>query len=293
MKNVTKVRGIALEGGGSRGLAYRVPIECLHRQLASGLGGLETVAGTSAGGLYAAMIALTGSPVVIQAMVEGAPMKELSEDSFGVFRDLWRLFRTGGYHKLDTAAAWIKDCVDAHGGDPDLTFAGLQKKRGVRLLLTATNETRHSLEVFGPATSPDVRIRQAMLATMAIPIYYPAVEIDGESFSDGGLLANHPVDLVAGYHPPKEVVALRLDKPRELVEAPLHRRRGGLLRRVTTLFRTLDAHAQGRHVPQEYWPRVVRINTGRFKSTDLALSDSEKGELYQAGAHAWVSWLGQ
>jgi predicted acylesterase/phospholipase RssA len=297
MKNVSKTWGIALEGGGIRGLAYKVPVERLHQELSSGLGGLDTVAGTSAGGLYAAMIALTGSPGVIHEVIEGAPMKELAQDSFGAVRDLWRLFRLGGYHKLDNATAWIRTHVDQYGGDPNLTFAGLQKKRGVRLLLTATNETRQRLEIFSPGTSPDVAIRQAMLATMAIPIYYPPVRIDGELFSDGGLLANHPVDLVAGYHSPEEVVALRLDKPHELrglaAAPPRQRGVGSLLRRLRTLFLTLDSHAQGRHVPKEYWPRVVRINTGRFKATDFALSAAEKEELYRAGEEAWNVWLAQ
>ena len=170
-----------------------------------------------------------------------------------------------------------------------MTFAQLRQRRGVRLILTATNETRGGLQVFAPETTPGVRIWQAMLATMAIPLYYPAVEIDGELFSDGGALANHPVDLVADYHPPHEVVAFRLDSTRDQNPLPV-KGRPRPFRRLLNLYRIIDAHGQERHVPKAYWPRVVKIDTGDVKATDFDLDEVAKERLYAAGEQAWVKW---
>jgi NTE family protein len=290
MKDLKNTRGIALEGGGVRGLAYQVPVEQLHLLTADGLPGLRTVAGTSVGGLYAALIALSGTPTAIQGIIEDLPMARFAEDSPGILRDLGRLWSQGGFHKLDFARQWISDQVVELSGQRNLTFQDLERNQGVRLILTATNESRGGLQEFSPSTTPDVAIRVALLATMAIPLYYPPVKIDGELFCDGGLLANHPVDLLAQHHPPAEVVGLRVDKPHELAREPLRLNVDGVIGRALRLYHILNAHAQARHVPKEYWPRMVRINTGRFKTTDFNLNSSEKRELYEAGDKAWTRW---
>lgn len=77
----------------------------------------------------------------------------------------------------------------------------------VPLLVTATDLDSGELVLFGPQRS-DAELQEALYASCALPLYYPAATIDGRRFADGGLRAvlplapasGIPADLVVAVH---------------------------------------------------------------------------------------------
>jgi NTE family protein len=75
------------------------------------------------------------------------------------------------------------------------------------LLVTATDLDSGELIVFGEK-SPEVELWDALYASCALPLYYPAATIDGRRLADGGLRAvlplepakSIPADLVVAVH---------------------------------------------------------------------------------------------
>lgn len=146
----------------------------------------DLVAGTSAGALVAAGLAIGRSPAELSALFDRHG--PLIFPHKGKLTRLLHL-RTALYRKEPLEAA-IDDAFQ--GRDP--TFGEIE----LPLAIPALNESTGHPVIF---TNLDpvhhgVRLRDAILASAAAPTYLPAHVIDGDRYVDGGLFANAP-DLVA------------------------------------------------------------------------------------------------
>lgn len=161
--------GLALSGGGARGLAHIGVLKVLERE---GIP-VDRLAGTSMGGVIAA------------AYAAGMRSQELEREALGITR-LRRLLRLA---------------------DPGLPDAGLL--RGQRLLeffesrigkrTFADLERPLALMAVDLNTGREVALREgsvvlALRATTAVPGLFAPVEINGQSLVDGGVLNNLPVN---------------------------------------------------------------------------------------------------
>lgn len=87
---------------------------------------------------------------------------------------------------------------------PAKTFGELR----VPLTITATDLDSGELVLFGTAGRVDVPLHDALYASCALPLYFPAARIDGRRLADGGLraviglepAAKIPADLVVAVH---------------------------------------------------------------------------------------------
>lgn len=281
------IRGIAWEGGGVLGLAYLRPLHRLDEELPRGLDQLEICAGTSAGAITAALVALGARGDDLDRIIEGTPWDELAADSWGVLRDTWRILTTGGWHRPDVLREWLTDAVTSLGHRADITLGQLVRTRHVELHVAAVNESRARLEVLGPQTTPTVPIVDAVMASAAIPLFWPVVQIGANDYSDGGLLNNHPVDVLAARLAPAEVLGFRLVNRPGGTALPSRR---GPLARVQRLVRILLDHARDGHVPDDYWPRIVTIDCGRLSAVDFDLTAAQREWLMGQGEAAWERW---
>src|SRR5690554_2076496 len=60
-----------------------------------------------------------------------------------------------------------------------------------QLSITGTNLNRRKLTIFDYNSS--VPVNRAVLASMAFPVAFPAVKIEGDNYIDGGILSNAPL----------------------------------------------------------------------------------------------------
>jgi NTE family protein len=161
--------GLALGGGGVRGLAHLGVLQALQEAEIT----IDMIAGTSmgglVGGLYAAGIPL---PRLIQVAAKMGIMDFASRDR------KWR-----GLFQQTKMAAFLEELL----GSADLTFADLQ----IPLTVTAADLERSELVLLreGP-------LIPALLATSAFPIVFSPVHHQGRWLVDGGVLNNFPVDVV-------------------------------------------------------------------------------------------------
>lgn len=69
------------------------------------------------------------------------------------------------------------------------------------LTVTAVDFDTGQLELFGDGGRTDVPLIDALLASCALPVYYPPVEIHERRFVDGGLRAVLPLAVAASFEP--------------------------------------------------------------------------------------------
>lgn len=164
----SKSIGLALSGGGTKGLAHAGAIKFLEEKNIRP----NQIAGTSAGSIVAAMYAWGKTP------------EEILNFFKSIYLFHWRhiTFTKAGLIDSDT----FKDYF--HAVFEDATLADLH----IPTQITATDMIKGELKVFDPET----KIVDALIASCSFPGVISPYEVEGNYYSDGGILNHFPTDLL-------------------------------------------------------------------------------------------------
>ena len=199
---VPKAINLALQGGGAHG-AFTWGV--LERLLEDDRVTIEGICGTSAGAMNGAMVAygmMKGGRDGARAALETfwrkisdrallSPLKPTWFDrmtgrgnmdysppylAFDVLSRLWSPYQTNitGLNPLHDVLSNVVD------------FNQLRQCESPKLFVCATNVRTGKIKVF----QPDEISVDALLASACLPFMFPAVEVDGEHYWDGGFMGN-------------------------------------------------------------------------------------------------------
>ena len=209
-QNDTVYRNLVMEGGGIKGIAYGGALKELEDR--GVMKHITRVAGTSAGAIQAALVAVGYSADEITDIIANTPIEAFNDDGF-LTRGSKRLVKKYGWFQGDSFLAKMEDLIHLRTGNMNLTFAELHELAKVYpfrdLYVTGCNLSDQKVEIFSHETYPDMRVVDAVRVSMSIPLYYRAVWLDPEGkvveepkpedecrlFVDGGLLMNYPVEI--------------------------------------------------------------------------------------------------
>nr|WP_314838275.1 patatin-like phospholipase family protein [uncultured Flavobacterium sp.] len=166
----TQSIGLVLSGGGSKGLAHAGVIKFLEEQKIKP----SQVAGTSAGSIVGALYAWGKTP------------EEILEFFKSIYLFHWKhlTFKKAGLINSESFRVYFESIFK------DATIGDLK----IPVQITATDMVRGKLKIFGPST----KIVDAILASSAFPGILSPYEIDGNIYSDGGILNHFPTDVLQG-----------------------------------------------------------------------------------------------
>ena len=88
-------------------------------------------------------------------------------------------------------------------------FDRINQDRGIRLTVGAASVTRGNFRYFDSAT--DTIRPEHIVASGALPPSFPAVEIDGDWYWDGGIVSNTPLEYILDCRPHQDTLALQVD----------------------------------------------------------------------------------
>lgn len=221
---------LALQGGGSHG-AFTWGV--IDRLLEEPWITVEAISGTSAGAMNAAVVAdgwTEGGAEGARAALE-AYWKLVSRGA--AFSPIQRspLDRMMGNWTLDTSPAYVAlDLMSRMLSPYDLNPLGLNPLRGVlsesinfdrlarspvKLFITATNVRTGRGRIFrNPEITPDV-----LLASACLPTMFQAIEIDGESYWDGGYAGNPTITPLIRESDARDTILVQIN-PRERAAIP-------------------------------------------------------------------------
>ena len=135
------------------------------------------IVGTSVGALNGAFLAFYPDDSGVERLAE--IWHTLEQERFIHFNPVRVAYRLASRQRHLISNEFLERLIAEH--TPEDEFAATQ----VPLFITATNLTSGRKHVFSEGT-----VSQAVLASTAIPGLFPPVEIDGEAYLDGGVLAN-------------------------------------------------------------------------------------------------------
>ena len=322
-----KYRNLVLEGGGIRGIAYGGALAELEKRAI--LTQIQRVAGTSAGAIQAALLAVGYSPQEITDITFKTPVQKFADGRFIFLGGLHRLRNRYGWYRGDKFKAWLEKLIAAKTGNPNLTFAKLHELAGKNncrdLYTTGTNLTQQRREVFSHETFPDMKISDAVRISMSIPLFFQAVFMDHQGhiianpkrgqnadiLVDGGIIANFPLNL---FDDPKyiildsmespsstgkfinpETLGIRLDTDSQIA---YDQKKAGLaplpvlnFQEYVRAFYTIVIENLNRpQLRPEDWQRTISVSTKGYGERIRRLSDKDKTILITSG-HKGVQYF--
>jgi NTE family protein len=202
------IRNLVFQGGGVKGIAYVGAIDVLEQR--GLMSHVNYVAGTSAGSITAALLAMGATSQDLDRILRGTAFSSFKDGGWWILGDAVRLLSQYGIYKGEAFEKWLREQISqlterATGrAQPDVTFGQLRvlaaQKPGVfrELYTVSTNLTRQLPEVFSAESTPDVPVALAVRMSMSIPFFFEAVNFGGNFYVDGGVSWNYPIDLFDG-----------------------------------------------------------------------------------------------
>ena len=162
--------GIALSGGGARGIAHIGVLAALEKNSISP----GVISGSSMGAIIGAFYAGGVSTDDMLTIARNRKLNNLFD---------WKFNKHGGMLSLNVLTQVLQKHI------PEDSFHSLKKK----LYITASNLSTGKEEVFSKGP-----LFQAVVASASIPIIFEPQMINGHTFVDGGLFNDLPVEPLVG-----------------------------------------------------------------------------------------------
>lgn len=170
-----KFDSFIFEGGGIRGIGFGGSIKYLEEH--NLLKQINRFAGSSAGAIVAAALAVGYSGDDIIKILHDTNFEEFKDDSFGVILDIWRFINEYGVYKGEKFLDWIGDILKAKTGNANITFKEVYDKYGKELVVTGTNVNQYKTRYFHHKKDPHMPVKLAVRISMSIPVFFKAVKL--------------------------------------------------------------------------------------------------------------------
>ena len=190
--NVIAPRWYVFSGGGMRGLSYIGALEVLGGNANPN----RAYAGVSIGALVAFLCSLGKTTAELRAIaydLDFETLQHVDEDT------VLGILDTCGIDDGVGLRAFLERLLVGAGFKPAATFGDL-KTVGLgpgQVRIYATRLADGVLVEFSARKTPCVRLTDALAASMALPLYFTPVVIDGVAYVDGGLANNYPMDMLS------------------------------------------------------------------------------------------------
>jgi NTE family protein len=306
------------EGGGVKGLAF---VGALQAAEEIGIKRWVNVAGTSAGSIVAALLAVHYTPADLRRILNETQYAQFADYGWGgrIVGGARNALRGRGLCPGKAFTEWLGDRFEESPlGKRDPTFADVRRELPADLTEDEQKKARYSLRVIasdisegrmlvlpdditgyreekdGPELEPDsLPIARAVRMSMSFPYFFEPVSLyrdDGQHFIvDGGLLSNFPVFLFDGEKPPlrRWTFGFRLFGG-EPPERPTYRsiaRPWWMWPMAKAMFFSAT-EAWDRRLSKASEVRTISIPTGAVPTLKFTLTDEDRDGLARAGHRA-------
>jgi len=309
-------KNLVFEGGGVKGIAYGGTLDVLDSM--NILPGIERVAGTSAGAITATLLALGFTSAEVADIIAKTNFKDFEDNN--LLGGLFQFTNKYGWFKGDKFKCWIGEHIKNKTGSSDYTFGQLKNdipsKKFRELHVVGTNLSLQSALVFSHETTPDVPIKEAVRASMSIPLYFQSVLREKNIWVDGGVSWNYPVNIFdnvrfvsnpanavkveynsdEGYVFNYETLGFRLDSTKVIEYNADHWKNepveiNNIKDYALGLINFMMEMANKKHLHQNDWNRTIFIDTLDVKTTDFKLSDEKIKALVQSGRGGAIKYF--
>lgn len=301
------IENLVFEGGGVRGIAFAGALKRLEELNVTGT--IKRIIGSSAGAITAGAVAVGYTGQEMEELLKNTDFNEFKDSSWGVVKDVYRLFSRFGYYKGNVFEEWFCQILTKKCGRGDITFAEVYNQFGIDLIITGTCLSRRKTLYYNKDNTPDMKICKAVRISMSIPGFFQAIfdknQDEVDVLVDGGTLNNYPInyfdnlklehvsssdktvgdDGVETFDYSK-TLGLKLMGVNELENSQIYEgyeKIDGFESFLSSILSSLLLQIERLHVNDKYWKRTVPIKTFNVDTTEFDITDSMKDKLIQSG----------
>jgi NTE family protein len=279
---ITNYKNLALSGGGVWGISYAGAFEALESL--GILQQIQSVAGTSAGSLAGLLLALRYSSTEILQEIREANLGRILHHG-----NVNQIVRHYGYYTGDYATELFYGWIQKKLGSSEATFGDLREAKGLDLRVYATNLNTRQVFEFSYRKTKRVALADAVRASIAVPLFFTAIEIDDQIFVDGGTVFNFPLvaysrseidDTLGLAFAQSSVVAMEDQNDRDFgFRQPLQ-----YVKRLATVLQRVQSPVFALH--EDLQENTILIDTAGINSLNFRLTQEEKEQLIANGRQA-------
>jgi len=284
---------VVFEGGGVKGLAFCGALKVMEEK--GIMTNVKRLAGSSAGAITAGLLACGYRSDEILQELKTKDFSEFKDDDFGIFRDVKRLMTEFGFYAGKEFHRWYGELLAKKTGHPDVTFREVFENFDRELVLTGTCLNRRATHYYTKERNPHMPVRDAVRISMSLPLFFAAVEWQGDLLVDDGEYPGDPNGRHADPNP--KTLGLKLLTGQEVKEtvSGQHLSDGiyNLKDFALSLVDCLMSQIDRLHIKPGDWDRTIAINTRHIKTTQFDMSEEEKTLLIEEGregAEKFFSW---
>ena len=159
-------------GGGFDGFTFLGALEYIHK---NELLDLKTIYGCSIGAYISVMYSLFRNPTQILDFMLSLDPKEIAKI------DIRNITKT--YSILDSTV--LDALLEGLELSDETTIYDVYKKTDVHINIYVTNVDKNEYQILSDTLTPDIKIKDALKASMSIPFLFPPVTINDETYIDG------------------------------------------------------------------------------------------------------------
>lgn len=286
-----EIENLVFRGGGVKGIAYCGALRVMAD--AGLLHNIKRYAGSSAGAITAALLAIGYNAQELEAIFSNQNITSFKDAKTGVIAKAERLFQNFALYEGKYFTEWIGKLISAKA-DINITFQQVFTTYRKELVITGTCLTHMEMHYFSPRTSPDMTIREALRISMSIPIFFEPVKMDDHLFVDGGLGDNFPLCIFDtdtlqhedGRHAEVNMKTLGLFLQEDSTRQSVTRKIKHMKDFIACLLDTVKMRIAQLALKPGDEKRILFINTHFVNSTKFKISDEEKELLYYEGQKA-------
>jgi NTE family protein len=282
-------QNIVFKGGGVLGIAYAGALQVIEQT--GILQNLQRAAGTSAGAITAALVALRYSAADIKAIVNATNFKSF-EDGLNPLRVATKY----GLYEGDAFLAWMQERITNKGLAATATFADFKNAGMMDLHVFSTDLNMGTVREFSFETSPNVVVAEAVRASMSIPLFFRAWQFsnnnpDNHIYVDGGMVLNFPIRTFdSGTIPNPQTLGLFLT---DLTPQPPNTLGYDHLEQYVRI--TFDTILNAQNINFFNDPadiaRTMKIDNLGMSATDFGLTQQQQTALFNSGVTAATKFL--
>jgi NTE family protein len=263
---------------------------------------IKGYAGTSAGSIFASLLAVGFSPNEIKDIMVTLDFGKIIYNNFIV--NAYNFLRYYGLSDGKKLRILLENLIEKKTFDKKYTIQQLYNDRSIKLCIVATNINTGNAEYFYPNHKNDkfsnISIVDAILMSVSIPFIFEPVLFNNNYYVDGGLVDNYPINAFDNDNPDDDLVLLNIMFPNsKVLGAKISSDNGNLFDNnnknlcnysvnfIDILLKKIDSQIM------TSWNilRTIDIYVPNIDITTFSLTNEQHKELINAGKNATINFF--
>jgi len=188
--NTMNIKHLVISGGGPSLLQYLSVIQYLNENKIIYLQKIESIYGTSAGGIVGVFLSLKYDWETLNDYIIMRPWHELFHIKINTILEA---YKNRGIFSKKVFEKAFKPLLDAKDLSINITLKELYEYSKIELHLYSFEINQFNTEDISYLTHPELSVVDAVMMSCALPILITPIIIDNKCYMDGGVSANYPL----------------------------------------------------------------------------------------------------